>query len=96
MMGAGNIPLNGNFTVVANPNSAGKGVPVSVWSKITIDNLSGTAATCQLGEYLLAGDNCTGADVISSSAGKGADIVDNDPLFPSDVFQYVFGVPSDA
>lgn len=96
MMGAGNIPLNGNYTVVANPNSGGKGVPVSVWSKIPIDNLSGTAATCQLGEYVLAGNNCTGTAVISSSAGKGPDIVDNDPDFPSDVFQYVFGVPSDA
>ena len=96
MMGAGNIPLNGNYTIVANPNSGGKGVPVSVWSKIPIDNLSGTAATCQLGEYLLAGNNCTGTAVLSSSAGKGPDIVDNDPDFPDDVFQYVFGVPSDA
>jgi hypothetical protein len=94
MMGTGNIPLNGNFTVVANPNSGGKGVPVSVWSKTSIDVPSGTAATCQLGEYLLAGNNCTGAAVISSSAGKGADIVNNDPLFPTDVFQYVFGVPT--
>lgn len=94
MMGAGNVPLNGNFTVVGNPNSGGKGVPVAVWSKSVIDVPSGTAATCQLGEYLLAGANCTGAAVISSSAGKGADIVDNDPLFPSDVFEYIFGVPT--
>jgi Tfp pilus assembly protein PilX len=96
MMGAGNIPLNGNYTIVANPNSGGKGVPVSVWSKIPIANLSGTAATCQLGEYVLAGNNCTGAAVLSSSTGKGPDIVDNDPDFPADVFQYLFGVPSDA
>lgn len=94
MMGAGNVPLNGNFTVVANPNSGGSGVPVSIWSKSVIDVPSGTAATCQLGEYRLAGDNCTGAAVISSSAGKGPDIVDNDPLFPSDVFEYLFGVPT--
>lgn len=94
MMGSGNIPLNGNFTVVGNPNSGGQGVPVAIWSKSLIDVPSGTAATCQLGEYLLAGNNCTGASVISSSAGKGADIVDNDPDFPSDVFEYVFGVPT--
>lgn len=96
MMGTGNIPLNGNFTVVANPNSGGKGVPVSVWSKTSIDVPSGSSATCQLGEYLLADNNCTGTAVISSSAGKGPDIVDNDSAFPTDVFQYVFGVPSDA
>jgi len=94
MMGAGNIPLNGNFTVVANPNSGGQGVPVAIWSKTSIDVPSGTAATCQLGEYLLGGNNCSGASVISSSAGKGADIVDNDPNFPSDVFEYLFGVPT--
>lgn len=94
LMGTGNIPLNGNFTVVGNPNSGGKGVPVAIWSKTSIDVPSGTAATCQLGEYLLAGNNCTGASIISSSAGKGADIVDNDSLFPSDVFEYMFGVPT--
>lgn len=98
MMGAGNIPLNGTFNVVANPNGGGRGVPVSVWSKTDIDDLSGSAATCQMGEYLQAGNTCAGADAISSSsAGKGPDIVDNDTVgFPSDVFQYVFGVPSDA
>ena len=97
MMGAGNIPLNGTFNVVANPNGGGRGVPVSVWSKIPIANLSGSAATCQMSEYLQAGNSCAGADAISSSsAGKGPDIVDNDSAFPADVFQYVFGVPSDA
>lgn len=92
MMGTGNVPLNGTFSVVANPNGGGTGVPVSVWSRATIDTPSGSSATCQLGEFMTYGD-CT-ASKISSSAGKGPDIVDNDPNFPSDVFQYIFGVPT--
>lgn len=96
MMGTGNVPLNGNFTVVANPNSGGTGVPVSIWSKAVIDVPSGSAATCQLGEYTLAGGNCSAGSKISSSAGKGADIVDNSATFPDDVFKYIFGVPTDS
>ena len=101
MMGAGNIPLNGNYSVVANPNGGGQGVPVSVWSKVVIPPLSGSAATCQLGEYLQAGNNCT--ESLSSSSKYGSDLVGADPItlapptnFPDDVFHYVFGVPSDA
>ncbi|MCM2341282.1 MAG: hypothetical protein NDI87_09000 [Rhodoferax sp.] len=101
MMGAGNIPLNGNYSVVANPNGGGQGVPVSVWSKVVIPPLSGSAATCQLGEYLQAGNNCT--ESLSSSSKYGSDLVGADPItlapptnFPDDVFQYVFGVPSNA
>lgn len=96
MMGTGNVPLNGNFTVVPNPNSGGTGVPVSIWSKAVIDVPSGSAATCQLGEYTLAGGNCSATSKISSSAGKGADIVDNSATFPDDVFKYIFGVPTDS
>lgn len=92
MMGAGNIPINGSYTVVPNPNGGGKGVPVSVWSKVSISNLSGAAQTCQLGEYLAGA--CS-ANAISSSAGKGPDIVDNDSNFPADVFEFVTGYKSD-
>ena len=92
LMGAGNVPLNGTFNVVANPNGGGTGVPISVWSRIAISVPSGSAATCQLHEYTQSGDCSSSA--ISSSSGKGVDIVDNDASFPADVFQYVFGVPT--
>lgn len=98
MMGAGNIPINGSYTVVPNPNGGGKGVPVSVWSPQAISNLSGSAQTCQLGEYQ---SGACSANAISSSAGKGPDIVDNVGLqssggqFPDDVFKFVTGYSSD-
>ncbi|MFZ2737080.1 MAG: hypothetical protein WBI20_13515 [Burkholderiaceae bacterium] len=93
LMGSGNIPLNGTFSVVTNPNSGGQGVPVSVWSKITVPTPSGSSATCQIQEYNQNGDCSTAA--ISSSLGKGKDIVENDATgFPSDVFQFIFGIPA--
>jgi len=92
MMGTGNVPLNGNFSVVANPNGGGTGVPISIWSKAVIDTPSGASATCQIQEYTTNGD-CS-VSSLSSSSGKGKDIVDNDPNFPSDLFSYIFGVPT--
>jgi len=93
IMAAGNVPLNGTFSVVANPNGGGPGVPVSIWSARTIDAPQGSAATCQLGDFLLNNDCTTGA-LSNNTVGKGIDIVDNDPNFPQDVFEYLFGVPA--
>ncbi len=92
MMGAGNIPLNGTFSVVANPNGGGPGVPVSVWSGVAIAAPSGSSATCQLAEFQQDGD-CSGSP-ISYAGVKGPDIVDNDPDFPDDMFAFTFGVPT--
>jgi hypothetical protein len=91
MVGTGNVPLNGTFSVVGNPNGGGTGVPVSVWSSISISNPSGSSATCQLYEFNRDGD-CTGGAISSAAKGKGPDIVDNDPNFPTDLFLYTFGV----
>jgi hypothetical protein len=63
-----------------------------VWSKVTIDTPQGSSATCQIQEFTKNGD-CSSSS-ISYKDVKGPDIVDNDPSFPADVFQYVFGVPT--
>ncbi len=97
MMINGTAPLNGNITIVANPNGSGKGVPVSVWSKDTV-NIGGNAKTCGMEEYKENG--CTTKNSYSYNQGAtpviGADIVANDPGFPSDMFDYVFGEPDSA
>ena len=92
MMGAGNIPLNGTFNVVANPNGGGPGIPVSVWSKSLIDDPQGASVTCQMGDYIQDG-NCGGSPMSYKDV-KGPDIVDNDPKFPTDMFQFAFGIPT--
>lgn len=45
----------GNATVVANPNSGGPGVPVSLWARGPIDANNGSWQTCQLDEYVRLG-----------------------------------------
>jgi Tfp pilus assembly protein PilX len=88
MMGAGNIPLNGTFNVVANPNGGGQGVPVSIWSKSVIDDPQGAAKTCHAEDYV---GGCS--NPLSKKDVKGVDIVDGDTTnFPPDMFQYVFGI----
>lgn len=49
----------GNGTIVPNPNSGGKGVPLSVWTRDTLgdvgDTASGSFQTCQADEYFRSG-----------------------------------------
>lgn len=59
MMTYGEIGGSGNYNVVTNPNGAGTGQPISAWSKSTV-SLSGSAATCQLGEQSVSGIYGTG------------------------------------
>ena len=81
----------GNGTIVSNPDGGGKGVPLGVWTRSTIDP-SGSFQTCQTDEYFRSGSTsaitaggvltctdcgCNGSDVISSHAkGEGKDMLD--------------------
>lgn len=88
MMGVGNIPLNGSFNLVPNPNGGGPGVPVSIWSKTLIDSPQGSAKSCHAEDFQ---SGCTAS--LSMKDFKGPDIVDNDTVnFPDDMFGYIFGV----
>jgi hypothetical protein len=101
MMGAGTIPLNGTLSLVTNPNGAGPGIPISIWSNklATIsDSGSGSAASCQMHEYTKNGNACP-SDINQMLSGddgptniKGPDIVDLDSDFPTDLFEFLFGV----
>jgi hypothetical protein len=115
IMAPGNIPLNGNYTVVTNPNGAGPGAPLSVWTGATVDLTTGSVVTCYEEEFLNSKassfwdtttnpgismcDSCvcnpdtTGSLSQSSGNIKDYDILDNDPNFPDDVFQYFTGTP---
>lgn len=54
------IKLSGSFTIVADPNGGGPGVPISAWVS-SIDTSGGAASwqTCQLGAYRDGGDICS-------------------------------------
>lgn len=88
---AGSIGIGGAFTVGANPNGGGLGVPLSIWSDDNI-TLGGTGATCGLEEF--DGGYCSGSPY-SDSTLEAADILDNDTTgFPDDLLDYTFGVAS--
>ena len=48
---AGGMAVSGNFTVVANPNGGGPGVPLSVWTNGNVDLTNGSGQTCHQGDY---------------------------------------------
>jgi len=50
--------LSGNFNIVPNPNGGGPGVPISVWSKDTLDTSGSNWKTCDHGDFQHAGDIC--------------------------------------
>ncbi len=71
---AGGMAVGGNFTVVANPNGGGPGVPLSIWTNDYVDLNTGSGQTCHQGDY--AG-GCSAN--ISQPGNKQSDIKDSDP-----------------
>lgn len=88
---AGGMAVSGNFTVVANPNGGGLGVPLSIWTSGTVDLTNGSGQTCHQGDY---SGGCTA--YISQKGDKKADIKDADPSFPQDLVWYLFNEKDDA
>lgn len=103
VVAAGNVQLNGNFNIVANPDGGSKadctesdctaqGVAVSVWTSATA-TAGGSSSTCSQSGF--SGSACT-SDYLSSGGTTSTDVVASDPTvsnggnFPDDVFQYLF------
>jgi len=54
------IKLSGSFTIVADPNGGGPGVPISAWvSTLDLSGGAGSWQTCQLGSYRDGADICS-------------------------------------
>lgn len=93
---AAGMAAGGNFSVAANPNGGGPGVPVSIWSSGSVE-VGSSSATCGLNEYFPNGPdnpastvNCS-AYPYSSNNNKNSDIVDEDKVnFPDDLLAYIF------
>jgi hypothetical protein len=91
LMVAGGTAIGGNFTVVANPNGGGPGVPLSVWSDEAVQG-SGSWQTCHQGDF--SGGSCSAN--ISDRNDMGPDIKGSDPDFPDDLLFYLFGEPDNS
>ncbi len=88
--------VSGSFEIVTNPNGGGTGVPISMWSDQPID--IGTAiTTCEVGEYDLNGGSCPGStpESLTANGDAGIDIIGEADPFPDDMFEYVFGIPTE-
>lgn len=109
LMVAGNIPNTGNMEVVGNPNGAGTGVNVAIWTNNVVGTL-GSSETCERGEYEVNGStsdsangdfnicnaNSCSCDGTIDGTISSAGTMGSDIVFndfPTDVFGYVFGVP---
>lgn len=95
IVAAGTVGTGGSFNVAANPNGAGTGQPVSIWSSGNANLGSGAVETCHIGDYTPPpGGGCS--IPLSDSTNDFGDIIDNDttPPFPSDVFEYTFSIPA--
>ncbi|MNZ39443.1 hypothetical protein D3C78_569370 [compost metagenome] len=87
---AGGMAVGGNFTVVANPNGGGPGVPLSIWTNDYVDLNTGSGQTCHQGNYT---SGCSAN--ISQPGDKQSDIKDSDPDFPTDLVWYLFNENDD-
>lgn len=101
----GAVGTGGNFNIVANPNGGGAGIPVSVWSS---GNITATAASATCYAQYYDGNNaqCSNpsgntenisngtspATAISTYNTTYPDLLPNDPNFPTDIFNFIFGV----
>lgn len=103
------LNLNGNFTIVANPNNGvgTTGVPISGWTKQETSSGTGSWQTCHLGDFQDGGQVCTdvytsgddwsGCGCIESMSNKDEinyDIYEDDD-FP-DPLVYLFGTNNPA
>ena len=91
VLSVGDVPTGGSFTIVANPNGGGDGVPVSAWSSTA--GASGIASwqSCEYDEYIsgLCNDQPDGRLLCEADESSCADFVTGD--CPADPFETVFG-----
>ncbi len=100
---ASNVDFSGNFSIITDSNGGGTGVPVSAWSGSPFptppspDLPGGSFASCHKGVFELNGGTaCPSSAAALSKSGSppGPDLVVNNPGFPTDLFQFLFGVPA--
>lgn len=84
---AAGMAAGGNFSVAANPNGGGPGVPISIWSAGEV-NIGSSSSTCGQQEYY--DGTCSSQPYSSNQSGKNSDVVDNDEKFPDDLLAYIF------
>lgn len=101
----GVVGTSGNFNIVGNPNGAGPGIPVSIWSNANI-TASSSSATCHIQYYDGNNAQCSNpsgnqenitrgtnpATALTTYSSSMPDLLPNDPNFPTDLFAFLFNI----
>ena len=90
LMNDGGLDNRATFELIANPNGAGQGVALSVWTNGGVDMSQLNGVSCGLYEYIH--QQCQ-SKAYSQLGLAGADILANDLDFPADVFAHLFNLP---
>ncbi len=99
-LAASNVDFSGNFSIITDSNGGGPGVPVSAWSGSPFptspspDLPGGSFASCHKGDFVGGACPSSAAALSKSRSPPGPDLVVNNPGFPPDLFQFLFGVPA--
>ena len=88
---ATNLTISGNYSIITSSNGGGPGVPLTAWSNGTITP-GGSFTSCHIGDFEAGA--CPTSDAISKNGLTGPDLVGNDPNFPPDLFEFLFGMPA--
>ena len=83
----GDIDRRATFELIANPNGAGQGIALSVWSNGSVDMAQINGLTCGKFEYV--NSQCRNR-AYSQQGQSGADILANDGNFPVDLIAHLF------
>ncbi|MFA3789550.1 hypothetical protein AB6T38_00350 [Aliiglaciecola sp. SL4] len=85
------LSIESKLTLVADPNGAGTGLPLSLWMANELDMATLELVSCQLYEYLT--NDCE-VSPLSGEHNKNSDIIDNPDTFPNDIFAYLTNLPA--
>lgn len=87
ILAAGSVDVTGGLQVVTNPNSGGTGVPVSVWSRKSL-NKTGTPNTCYYNEFLHNSSGGTNGNVYLNAASPNYPLCDDCTCNGADSLSY--------
>jgi Tfp pilus assembly protein PilX len=87
ILASGSVDLTGTLQIVTNPNSAGTGVPVSVWTRKNT-NKTGTPNTCYYNEFLRNSSGSANGTIYTDSGSPNFPLCDNCNCAGSDSLSY--------
>ena len=87
ILASGSVDLTGTLQVVTNPNSAGTGVPVSIWTRKDT-NKTGTPNTCYYNEFLRNSSGSANGTIYADTGSPNFPLCDNCNCAGSDSLSY--------